>query len=254
MFSFMKKLLLLLFSILMSFSSYAEWVEMAYDPEDNIWYVERDSVIEKDGYIYWTEMVNWIKPNSGYKSTQGERQGDCENNRSKTLSITHFKEAMGNGETEVNTKDNPKWQDESSGSVAEIILNNLCEYVESLRPKVEEESETVTYSCESDGSTLFRLYNQKPSRLNTGGFKQTFTINADRSSVWMHLDSTAYAGTVFDILDYYHDNNFTAFHPATKDVHSSLFFKDGYLFMNWMTNDYDDPQISVMVFKCSLME
>ncbi len=65
----MKKLLLLLFSILISFSLYAEWVEMANDSEENIWYVERDSVIEKDGYIYWTEIVNWSKTNTEYKSS-----------------------------------------------------------------------------------------------------------------------------------------------------------------------------------------
>ena len=178
----------------MSFSSYAEWVEMAYDPEENIWYVERDSVIEKDGYIYWTEMVDWIKPNLGYKSTQGERQGDCENNRSKTLSITHFKEAMGNGETEVNTKDNPKWQNESSGSVAEIILNNLCEYVESLRPKAEEKPSTKdgVYQCKVLAESL--LWDDEPHM--TKGETKEFLFEKTSKTVKFQEDTPFYGSTL----------------------------------------------------------
>ena len=204
----------------MSFSSYAEWVEMAYDPEDNIWYVERDSVIEKDGYIYWTEMVNWIKPISGYKSTQGERQGDCENNRSKTLSITHFKLEMGNGETEVNTKDNSKWQNESSGSVAEIILNNLCEYVESLRPKAEEKPSTKdgVYQCKVLAESL--LWDDKPHM--TKGETKEFLFEKTSKTVKFQEDSPFYGATLNVIKE--EDSSFGARFEASSENSKLMYF------------------------------
>ena len=254
----MKKLLLILFSILISFNSIAEWVYIDKEKNsDTEVYVLTDSIEIEDGYVYWTYLNNYSEPRSEYNimGLAIFRGGDCENNRYVNIESQMFQGSMGSEPFGERLKQEQEWTTPSSGQIDEKIFNYVCDYAGLGQVEVEEESETVTYSCESDGSTLFRLYNQKPSRLNTGGFKQTFTINADRSSVWMHLDSTAYGGTVFDILDYFNDNNFSAQTPQTPyDVHSSLFFKDGYLFMNWMSRDKDDPQISVEIQKCSLME
>jgi TPR repeat protein len=104
----------------------------------DFYFIKRDSIKEQGGYVYWLEMVDYDKPNNGFKSTTADKQGDCENNRSKTLSIKHFKirlilqipsEPFGNGEFELSPQTNPKWSYESPDSVGEILLEEVCEYV-----------------------------------------------------------------------------------------------------------------------------
>ena len=254
----MKKLLLLLFSLLLSLNSYGEWVYI--DKEKNSdaeIYVLTDSIEIEDGYVYWTYLNNYSEPRSEYNimGLAIFRGGDCENNRYVNIESQMFQGSMGSEPFGERLKQEQEWTTPSSGQIDEKIFNYVCDYAGLGQVEVEEESETVTYSCESDGSTLFGLHNQKAFRVNLGGGKQTFTINAKKTSLWMHLDSSYFDGTVFDLLDYFDDNNFSASTPQAKYiVHSSLFFKDGYLFMNWMSRVEDDPQLSVDVSKCSLME
>jgi len=49
----MKKLLILLFSVMFSFSSYAEWIKVNEDTEGDSYYIDFETVKERDGYVYW---------------------------------------------------------------------------------------------------------------------------------------------------------------------------------------------------------
>ena len=253
----MKKLLLLFFSLTFSFICYGEWIYI--DKENNSdteVYVLTDSIEIEDGYVYWTYLNNYSEPRSEYNimGVAIFRGAECENNRYINIESQMFKGSMGTNPFGERLKPEQEWTTPSSGQIDEKIFNYVCDYVGLGKAEVIEESELVTYICEAaSGSSHFSLYNQKPSRVNLGGHRQTFTINADKSSVWMHLDSTHYSGTVWYILDYFDDNNFNAQKPQTpKFVHASLFFKDGYLYMNRMSRVEDDPTITVQIDKCSL--
>jgi hypothetical protein len=96
----MKKLLLLLFSLMLSFNSYGEWtLTYGWDNGDSA-YVDLETIKEINGYVYWWELKNFPSGEfEGNKSVMIYAQGDCEMSRYKTLSMTLFKEAMGQGES-----------------------------------------------------------------------------------------------------------------------------------------------------------
>ena len=50
--SIMKKLLVLLFSILISFNTYGEWVKVSTTIDGTEYYVEIDTIKEHNGYVY----------------------------------------------------------------------------------------------------------------------------------------------------------------------------------------------------------
>ena len=57
----MKKLLVLLFSILISFNSYGEWVKVASSKSGDIYSIDKNTIKEHNGFIYWYEMNNYNK-------------------------------------------------------------------------------------------------------------------------------------------------------------------------------------------------
>ena len=75
----MKKLLLLLFLILISFNSYGEWTELG-EEDDKTYYIDLDTIKEHDGYVYW-----WGKSFDADLSYQYFFQGDCDFTRVKVL-------------------------------------------------------------------------------------------------------------------------------------------------------------------------
>ena len=52
----MKKLLILLFSILISFNSYGDWIELTKSETGDIFYVDKDRIKGNNGYVYWYHM------------------------------------------------------------------------------------------------------------------------------------------------------------------------------------------------------
>ena len=76
----MKKLLLLLFSLLLSFNSYGEWTELLVDDEE-VLYIDLETLQEKsDGYVYY-----WVMRTYRTWSTKSFMQTDCEFKRMNAL-------------------------------------------------------------------------------------------------------------------------------------------------------------------------
>ena len=125
----MKKLLILLFSILVAFNSYGEWVLYGKNVDGETHYIDFDTIKEHKGYVYWWHMSNYIKPNEfGYMSGELYIQGDCGINRMKYLSYSHSKQPMGErGET--NNPPNPEWVYPSPGGSSDYELDLVCDYV-----------------------------------------------------------------------------------------------------------------------------
>ena len=76
----MKKLILLLFSLTLSFNSFGEWTELLVD-EEQVLYIDLETLQEKsDGYVYF-----WVMLTYRTWSVKSYIQTDCEFKRMNVL-------------------------------------------------------------------------------------------------------------------------------------------------------------------------
>jgi len=126
----MKKLLVILFSILISFNSYGEWKEIGVGivgGDTN--YIDMDRIREHNGYVYYWTLIDYLKPTIyGHLSSKMYVQGDCGVHRIKYLSFTHSIQSMGEG-GETNNPPNPEWVYPSPGGSSDYELDLVCDYV-----------------------------------------------------------------------------------------------------------------------------
>ncbi len=126
----MKKILILLFSILISLNSYGEWTKINDDTEGSGYFIDLDAVIKHDGYVYFWRLKNYLKPTEwGDLSTKVYREGDCSLKRFKHLSYIWYKQPMGILESDSNTPTDPKWEYPDPDSIGYRLLNYVCDYV-----------------------------------------------------------------------------------------------------------------------------
>ena len=127
----MKKLLLLLFSLMLSFNSYGEWREISVSNESgDISYVDINSIKERDGYVYWWEMVDYLKPReSGYMSDKSYGYVNCSSMGYEYLQLTFYKHSMGSGESRTITPTSSGWHYAPSDSVGGKMLDFVCKYL-----------------------------------------------------------------------------------------------------------------------------
>ena len=130
----MKKLILLFFSLLLSFNSYGEWTRVGLDSEKTI-YIDINTIIEKDEFIYWWNMVD---SNLDDYSVKLYAQGDCLFPRLKILSRLDYYQAMGLGESYNDTPDNPLWEYYPPDTWEGFLLGNACKLVNSSSTKQEQ--------------------------------------------------------------------------------------------------------------------
>ena len=127
----MKKLLILLFSILISFNSYGEWILVSGDDIAD-GYIETDTITKQNEYVYfWILQNKHTRDKYGSMSAMIYTQGDCGINRDKTLTIFFYTEPMGKGEKigEGYTPENPEWNYQMPGSIGGTLLSWACKYV-----------------------------------------------------------------------------------------------------------------------------
>ena len=126
----MKKLLILLFSILISFNSYGEWTKISSNSKVD-YFVELDTVKTINGYIYWWSLSNNIEPNSlGTMSGIIFFQGECELKRFKYLSDTYYKKPMGQGAvTSSSNIPDEEWDYAPPNTSMAEEMEVICDYV-----------------------------------------------------------------------------------------------------------------------------
>ena len=126
----MKKLLALLFSILISLNSYGELKNIANNVNGDSFYVYNDTINKHNGYVYYWSLIDFITPNSfGERSAKGYYQADCGLNRKKLLSGMWYEQPMGAGKFVTENYDNPKWDYSPPGSAIESVVEYVCEYI-----------------------------------------------------------------------------------------------------------------------------
>ena len=118
--------LALTFSVMFSSSSYAGWTEIGKN-DLGTYYVDLERIRKVDGYFYWWELVDLLKPTTERKlSGKMYNQGDCKLFRVKRLSASFYEEPMGEGVGGSHSPKNPKWTYPPPESITEIILKSVC--------------------------------------------------------------------------------------------------------------------------------
>ena len=125
----MKKLLVLLFSILISLNSYGEWKKITENFYGDSYYIDFDSIKARNGYVYYWGLSDYITPNNGNMSSKIYYQVDCELDKYKFLSGTFYNESMGKGKSETSTPPDD-WMYLSPDSAYEVVIDSVCDYVE----------------------------------------------------------------------------------------------------------------------------
>ena len=126
----MKKLLIFLFSLLISLNSYGEWKYIITNANDYKYFIDMDKIVEKQGYIYYWQLTDYPgKDQFGSRSAVVYYQGDCEIFGHKSLHYYFYKGQMGEGAVESQHPVDNKWNYLPPKSVNYIALNWACDYV-----------------------------------------------------------------------------------------------------------------------------
>jgi len=125
----MKKLLVLLFSILISFNSYGEWRYITDNVNGTNYYIDYETIKENNGYLYFWQLDDYLEPLS---DSDGPRfssilmyKVDCDSLSYKRLTATFYSGQMGKGTSKTISMDDD-WLNSPSGSGGTLIRNELC--------------------------------------------------------------------------------------------------------------------------------
>ena len=134
----MKKLLLLLISLLLSFNSYAEWTKTSESVDGSSYYVDFQTIKKLDNgdVVVWimvdsTESLDGFLSGDRFYSSKMFWQVGCDLNRFKPLSMTQYKEPMGTGESEsfdgiAGTEDLFTWNYLPPDSIGYKNIQDVC--------------------------------------------------------------------------------------------------------------------------------
>ena len=124
----MKKLLLI-FILLFSSPSYAKWTKItATEDPDRTYYIDVGKVKKKDGYVYYWELSDYLKPNEWkHMSSKTLMEGDCNIPRkARQIYANYHSQPMGNGSASMSSSEKLDWQYSVPNSVLERMLNFAC--------------------------------------------------------------------------------------------------------------------------------
>ena len=101
-------LLTLIFTVMFSSPSYAEWTKVGEGVSGNTYYVDFERIKKHGGYVYYWDLSDYLKPIvPSVLSAKTYKQGDCKLFRVKILSFSHHKEPMGGGTGKTSNSKNP---------------------------------------------------------------------------------------------------------------------------------------------------
>ena len=126
----MKKLLLLLFLIIFSSTSIASWIWVETSQSGNEYYIDFETIKKNNGYHYFYSMTDLLEPDTdGDLSYSIYRKVDCKSSRFMTLSEFYYTGNMGEGGLTTNNNNTRDWIYPPPGSVSQIVIKELCDYV-----------------------------------------------------------------------------------------------------------------------------
>ena len=112
---------------MLSSASYAEWTKVGKNVDGDTFYVDFARIKKHDGYVYWWELSDSVKPNKyGDLSIKFYSQGDCKLFRFMTLVYSFHKEPMGGGTGDIQHPQDKVWRYPQPDSVIESTLKQIC--------------------------------------------------------------------------------------------------------------------------------
>lgn len=115
--------------LLVSTSAGADYELMFTTRDNNKFFLDKDSIKRKNGFIYYKYMVNYNKRDpSGFLSEITIKQGQCSRSRTKDLSLIWFIKHNGKGKS-FNTPASAlekNWEYLKKDTIGELILKIVC--------------------------------------------------------------------------------------------------------------------------------
>ena len=125
----MKKLLILLFSTLISFNSYGEWTYVSSNLSGDDYYVDFDKITNQDGSTYFWYLTNYYKKDKyGNFSDIALTEGNCLRSGYRWFTIHYYSAQMAEGKLTFTDSDISKWKYPPPNSVMAFVLESVCEY------------------------------------------------------------------------------------------------------------------------------
>jgi hypothetical protein len=123
-------LLALIFSVMFSSPSFADWKKVDKSDIGNTYYVDFERLRKNDGYVYHWELTDLLEPaETGMRSAIIYKQGDCKLLRFRVLSFFSYNISMGKGTPSSFIKTPEKeWRYPPPNSSGEYILKDVCAY------------------------------------------------------------------------------------------------------------------------------
>ena len=116
----------LLFMVMFSSSSFAEWSKVIDNDDGDTSYVDFERIRKHGGYVYYWTMSDYLKPTQfGDLSSKVYYQGDCKLFRNMGLRYYFYKEPMGRGQV-IDSSNNSEWEYPPPNSALERVLKLVC--------------------------------------------------------------------------------------------------------------------------------
>jgi len=128
----MKKLFIFLLSIFISLSSYGEFKEIGTNNQGKTYYVDNETVIEDNGYIYFVMLTDYRIPFKGFLSDKTYMKGSCSGLRYMPLSAIAYKGQMGRGGSQTMPDPPQKWIYIKPDTIGELILGSACYFIDTV--------------------------------------------------------------------------------------------------------------------------
>ena len=120
-------ILTLVFTVLFSSTSFAEWTTIGVTNNGHTHYVDFERIRKHKGFVYWWDMIDQPKPDErGILSTKAYREGDWKLFRYRYLSISHHKKPMAGGTGDTSTYQDLPWEYPSPDSAGESKFKLVC--------------------------------------------------------------------------------------------------------------------------------
>jgi|APSaa5957512493_1039668.scaffolds.fasta_scaffold85550_1 hypothetical protein len=122
----MKKIFLI-FVLLFSLPSYAEWLKVGKSNNGDIYYFDYEKVKKHGEYIYIEYLSDLLKPDiDGYLSYKSYMQIDCNLYRYKILRANLYKESMAGKEGYTINMKNAEWTQSAPITPIRLALFTAC--------------------------------------------------------------------------------------------------------------------------------
>ena len=121
------KYLLIIFTLVFSPTSFADWTRVSESEDGSIFYVDLERIRKVDGFVYFWEMSNYLKKDKyGDLSSKVYIKADCKLFRYQNLKFYFHKRPMARGDAEVEDSVDLSWRYPPPNSNIENALITVC--------------------------------------------------------------------------------------------------------------------------------